>query len=412
MRISRAVPALLVALTAAFPPVDLGAQERIRAVVPSTWSHGWLGIEIGPADPGEEAGVPIATVVAESPAYEAGLRAGDRIIRIDDRPASVDRLRWLAARLEPGAETRLVVERSGESRTVTVEAAERPLTISIDGVPVTLDSLETQVRLRLDSMQISPSRFSLRTDTIRTGRGLQGVVVREAPRVALRGDTIQVRREIRLDTLLAELGRARVGTDTPVRVIEGVRLRPDSARWVTQEVRIGRDSATWWPTQEVRIRPDSARWAMEGVPIRSDSGTWVARPVRIPDSPLVELADSARTVRIRTGAPGEGARRLEAIDAVALTGRRAVAGAEFTPLNPGLARYFGVEDGVLTVNVVDGSPAHDAGLRAGDVVVRVDDRPVTEVDELRVALSRGYRSPPVPVEIVREGTELILQFSR
>lgn len=391
MRISRALPAFLVVLAAAFPPADLGAQERVRAVVPSTSSRGWLGVEIGPAGPGEEGrGVPIATVVAESPAYEAGLRAGDRIVRIDDRPASADLLRRLVARMEPGAETRLVVDRSGETRTVTVEAAQRPLVVGIDGVPVTLDSLETRVRLRIDSMQLSPSRYSFRVDPVRSDveRGPQRVLIREAPRAILRGgDTIEarrdVRREVRLDTLLADLARTRVRSDTVVRVIEGVRLRPDSARW-----------------------------AMEGIRIRSDSGTWVARPVRIPDSPLVELGDSARTVRILTDARAEGPRRLEAMEAVALTGRRAVAGAEFTPLNPGLARYFGVEEGVLAVNVVDGGPAHEAGLRAGDVVVRVDDRPVTEVDQLRAALSSGYRSPPVPVEIVREGAELTLQFSR
>jgi membrane-associated protease RseP (regulator of RpoE activity) len=94
------------------------------------------------------------------------------------------------------------------------------------------------------------------------------------------------------------------------------------------------------------------------------------------------------------------------------TGQRVVAGAELTPLNPDLGRYFGVESGVLTVEVLDETPAARGGLRGGDVIVRVGGEPVATVEELRAALDRGYRTPPVPVTVVRDRREVELRFPR
>ncbi len=93
-------------------------------------------------------------------------------------------------------------------------------------------------------------------------------------------------------------------------------------------------------------------------------------------------------------------------------GQRVVAGAEVTPLNPELGGYFGTDQGVLVTQVVEGSPAHAAGLQPGDVVVEVAGEGVRSVPQLRSALERGYRAPPVPVRILRERRELTLEFRR
>jgi len=55
-----------------------------------------------------------------------------------------------------------------------------------------------------------------------------------------------------------------------------------------------------------------------------------------------------------------------------------------------LAEYFGVKQGkgVLVREVMMGSPAEKAGLKAGDVIVQVDGKPVASVGELRRALPR------------------------
>jgi serine protease Do len=54
---------------------------------------------------------------------------------------------------------------------------------------------------------------------------------------------------------------------------------------------------------------------------------------------------------------------------------------------PQLAEFFGVKDGVLVKSVTKGSPAEKAGLKAGDVVVKLDDTRVTSTEEIRKAMS-------------------------
>lgn len=53
----------------------------------------------------------------------------------------------------------------------------------------------------------------------------------------------------------------------------------------------------------------------------------------------------------------------------------AVAGAELTALNDGLRDFANVKgDGIFIVNVIEPSPAADAGLRSGDVIVRIENQ--------------------------------------
>ncbi len=73
-----------------------------------------------------------------------------------------------------------------------------------------------------------------------------------------------------------------------------------------------------------------------------------------------------------------------------------------------LADYFGVKQGkgVLVREVVVGSAAEKAGLKAGDVIVRVDDTQVGSVAELRRALPRDIEDErKVNLTIVRDRRE-------
>jgi S1-C subfamily serine protease len=88
-----------------------------------------------------------------------------------------------------------------------------------------------------------------------------------------------------------------------------------------------------------------------------------------------------------------------------LYGADRVAGARFIELAPGLRHYFGVERGALTVEVLPGTPAHDAGLRAGDVVTAVGATPVDSPRALRSALG-VLGSSGALLGIVRRGETL------
>ena len=63
---------------------------------------------------------------------------------------------------------------------------------------------------------------------------------------------------------------------------------------------------------------------------------------------------------------------------------RARLGVRIESLNPDLAAYFGSRDakGALVLDVVDGSAAEKAGIRAGDVIQRVDGKAVESAEDL------------------------------
>jgi serine protease Do len=76
-----------------------------------------------------------------------------------------------------------------------------------------------------------------------------------------------------------------------------------------------------------------------------------------------------------------------------------------------LAEYFGVKQGkgVLVREVVVGSAADKAGLKAGDVIVRVDDEEVSSVSNLRRALGQDRdEKRTVKLTIVRDRKEMTL----
>lgn len=79
---------------------------------------------------------------------------------------------------------------------------------------------------------------------------------------------------------------------------------------------------------------------------------------------------------------------------------------------PQLADFFGVKDGVLVKSVTKGSAAEKAGLKAGDVVVKVDDSHVTSAEEIRKALaSLRDQKRTFTVTVVRGKKEMPLQVT-
>jgi serine protease Do len=80
------------------------------------------------------------------------------------------------------------------------------------------------------------------------------------------------------------------------------------------------------------------------------------------------------------------------------------------PLPPRLARRLGRDSGVEVVQVVEGSPAAAAGLRPEDLIVEVDGAPIAGVDDLQRLMVVERIGVPVPVRVLREGRELVLQL--
>ena len=74
-------------------------------------------------------------------------------------------------------------------------------------------------------------------------------------------------------------------------------------------------------------------------------------------------------------------------------------------LTPQLATYFGAKDGVLIASVGGDSPASRAGLKAGDVITKVNNEPVGSRDELTRLLREVTDGGDVTLGIVRDRKE-------
>ena len=91
--------------------------------------------------------------------------------------------------------------------------------------------------------------------------------------------------------------------------------------------------------------------------------------------------------------------------------RSSVAGIEGESLDSQLAEYFGVKEGVLVRSVVRGSAAEKAGLRAGDVIVKVDETRVSNPREISSGLRSSRSKKTVPVQVIRDKRELTLHLN-
>ncbi len=81
--------------------------------------------------------------------------------------------------------------------------------------------------------------------------------------------------------------------------------------------------------------------------------------------------------------------------------RRSYIGVLLQPLTPELAKYFKVKNGVIIAKVFPNSPAQKYGLKTGDIIVAVNNKPVKSIDD---AVKYITRNPP--------GTELTLKIYR
>ena len=80
-------------------------------------------------------------------------------------------------------------------------------------------------------------------------------------------------------------------------------------------------------------------------------------------------------------------------------------GVQITDLSEQLGEYFGVTDGqgALITEVVEESPAQKAGLKAGDVIVKIDTDDIENTSDVYEALEDFEGGEKVAVDVLRKG---------
>lgn len=189
------------------------------------------------------------------------------------------------------------------------------------------------------------------------------------------------------------------------------------------------------PAEEAGLKADDVILSYQGT--RIEGAAQLTRLVReTPPGRKVALqvwrSGSTRTITAKTGEGhgphgdlGERYRRairmapieipdIEIPDVPALGGIPSSVrlGAEVEALTEQLGEYFGVKggEGILVRKVIKGSPGEAAGLRAGDVIVKLDDEAIADPMDLRSAL-RERHGKQITLVIVRDKKEKSLNVS-
>jgi hypothetical protein len=120
---TRKAPAEVQAMEALGPLMKLAAVFVGKQPEETLQPRGTLGIALKPAPEGEGQGVIVASVLPGSPAADAQLEPGDRLVRLADREiASTQDALLAVAQLRPGAAVPVRIVRQGETLDRTIQA--------------------------------------------------------------------------------------------------------------------------------------------------------------------------------------------------------------------------------------------------------------------------------------------------
>lgn len=183
--------------------------------------RGWLGVQIQPLtkELGEGVGLPddkgalVAQVTEDSPAAKAGLKAGDVILAVGDKPVvTMKDLPKLIANEKPGQTPTLSVWRDGKSVPVAVTIGKTPGTEQVADAGNPQDAGKGQPSLGLQLAQLTPEmRQKLGVD-----EKVKGVVI-----VNVRDDSNAAEQGLRAGDVITQVGREKV--TSPKQVIEKVK---------------------------------------------------------------------------------------------------------------------------------------------------------------------------------------------
>jgi serine protease Do len=112
---------------------------------------------------------------------------------------------------------------------------------------------------------------------------------------------------------------------------------------------------------------------------------------------MERLRESLRHLRIELDAPR-----------AFVSWRSSMLGIEAESLTQQLAEFFGVKEGVLVRSVMRNTPAEKAGLKAGDVITKVDGEAVRTPAQVASRLRASRSKETIPLTVVRNRQEMTL----
>lgn len=455
MRVTRILLVLLVAASALPGP---GATQVVRSWTAQRPSQGWIGfwynLSTAIVDGREQPVLVISEVAEGSPAAMADLRTGDTVTHMDGQPVSQEAFASLGQTLQPGDVVRMTVRRDGRAREVMVEASQRPTHLYLapdpEEVRIHLETLSGNILRNIDSLKtniaglqldtLPGGGISLRIVRVPGERGVEqeigfqlhlsepffersftgGEVVYTVPEFTMPFEAFLVESQ-EATVLKEELTELRKQLTT-VRREELARQRElaASTRGVLEETL--REDRT---IRDLRAREADLVTEQERVIQRLRQVSelemqrqWAEMRSRQEDALIEAQRDQVRSrteLRSEAEAAADRARELyelsrEEFKSPVIVGQSFILGAQLAPLNPELGEYFQVSEGVIVMQVMEGTPAFEAGLRGGDVIVRMAGEEVASLADLRFGL--GATQGPLTIQVIRKGNPVELVIRR
>jgi serine protease Do len=125
------------------------------------------------------------------------------------------------------------------------------------------------------------------------------------------------------------------------------------------------------------------------------------------NSAIYSTSDEGAWLGISFAIPSNVARR--ALDSLLKNGRiiRGYLGVTMRDITPVIARQFGLSDtaGALVLEVMAGSPAANAGIQPGDVILRFNGRAITDIRSLRSRVAETDIGAKAELTVLRQGQE-------
>jgi serine protease Do len=427
-------------------PARVAADVLRRALAPHGLHRGFLGFLVLPVTKlGREQGALVSAVLPDSPAGQAGLEAGDLLLSVAGRPVAVrffeqvPELYERIADLAPGGEVELEVERGGERRVLRARVAEMERSRGDEG--------EFRA-LGLSAQELTGPMALARNLRVRRGLVISGLRPGQAAAAAhpqLQPGDVLVAVDGRPVSTLEELERAieaATGNDLLLEMLRGeerllsVAHLPEgrAGRWggelpkawlgVRTQVLVPQLAAAlgeagrtgfritevypWTKAAEAGLAIGDLVLAIDGEPFdaaRPQDAEDLRRAVE--ERPIGGIARLA----VRRGAEDRVVEvKLEARPTGADEARRTrqddleLAVREVTFLDRIEQHWERDQRGVLVTDATSGGWAHMAGLRTGDLIVKVGETEVPDVEGFERAMRAVVeRRPKVVPLFLRRG---------
>ncbi len=223
--------------------------------------------------------------------------------------------------------------------------------------------------------------------TLARGGSFLGVGVTEIDSERAKALNLREERGVEVTRLEEEGPAEKAGIKVGDVVLEYNGQRVDGTE---QFVRLVRETP---PGREVRIVV-SRNGANQTIPVKigmHKAGALLRTPdgfrLEIPEGPMIQIPDIPRTF---------------------MSWRSTLLGIEAEALESQLAQYFGVKEGVLVRSVGKGTAAEKAGLKAGDVITKVDGTPTAAPRDITRAVRAAASKKAAALQIVRDRHEMTI----